>query len=96
MRTGTHIIIAILLLISVEVCFGGEVDFIFPELPREWTFKGPGGRYGIIKYPSKLPEMVVADVTLSLPAVALIGVVAVSAGVFANTIAKRRKRRQQT
>ena len=94
MRTATHIIIGVLLLISVEVCFGGEVDFIFPELPREWTLKGPGGRYGIIKYPSKLPEIVVADVTFSLPAVALIGCVVVSAAMVADMIAKGGKERQ--
>jgi hypothetical protein len=70
MRMSKHIVVVVLLLASINVCFGSEADLVFIA---EWTFPGPGGRYGI-QFTEPI-HIIIADKPIAVPVAALLAVV---------------------
>jgi hypothetical protein len=70
MGMRTHIIIVVLLLASLNVCFASEADMVFYA---QWTFAGPGGRYGI-QFSDPI-QIIVANKLIPAPVAALFAAV---------------------
>lgn len=67
---SAHIIVVVLLLASINVCLASEADMVFYA---QWTFAGPGGRYGIQF--SDPTQIIVANKLIPAPVAALFAAV---------------------